>query len=252
MENKICSKCKLKKSLTEFNKNKNTKDCHTSNCRECIKLTKQIYYQNNKQKVLNKVKHYSEQNKNVIKLKQSEYYNINKESLNEKHKKYYDKNKDSIKKYIENYRLLNSKEIKNANSEYRKNNKDKIKESYKKSKNKRLKNEPLFKLRESISNSIRSSFKRTKHIKNSRTQEILGCSFEEFKIYLESLWEPWMNWNNYGNPKDGIYELNKTWDIDHIIPSSKGITELDIIKLNHYTNLQPLCSYYNRNIKRDN
>ena len=26
-------------------------------------------------------------------------------------------------------------------------------------------------------------------------------------------------------------------------------TEKDIIKLNHYTNLQPLCSYYNRYIK---
>jgi len=25
----------------------------------------------------------------------------------------------------------------------------------------------------------------------------------------------------------------------------------DVIKLNHYTNLQPLCSFVNRNIKRD-
>ena len=30
------------------------------------------------------------------------------------------------------------------------------------------------------------------------------------------------------------------------------ITEADIINLNHYTNLQPLCSYTNRNLKRDN
>jgi len=28
--------------------------------------------------------------------------------------------------------------------------------------------------------------------------------------------------------------------------------EEDIIRLNHYTNLQPLCSYINRYIKRDN
>ena len=60
-----------------------------------------------------------------------------------------------------------------------------------------------------------------------------------------------MNWDNKGNPKDGILELNKTWDIDHIIPISTAITEEDIIRLNHYTNLQPLCSYYNRNIKKD-
>jgi hypothetical protein len=252
MESKICSKCELDKSLSEFNKNKNTKDGHSSNCRECIKLAKQIYYQINKQKILDKVKQYSEQNKNTIKDKQNEYYKLNKELLNNKHKKYYQKNKDSIKKYIENYRLVNSKMIKDSNSEYRKNNKEKIKKSYKKAKIKRLQNDPLFRLRESIANNIRSSFKRNNHIKKSTTQEILGCSFKEFKQHLESLWESWMNWDNYGNPKDGILEPNKTWDIDHIIPSSKSVSENDIIKLNHYSNLQPLCSYYNRNIKRDN
>jgi hypothetical protein len=61
-----------------------------------------------------------------------------------------------------------------------------------------------------------------------------------------------MNWDNYGNPKDGIYEINKTWDIDHIKPITTGKTEEDILKLNHYTNLQPLCSYTNRFIKRNN
>jgi hypothetical protein len=45
------------------------------------------------------------------------------------------------------------------------------------------------------------------------------------------------------NPKDGIFELNKSWDIDHIIPISSAKTKEDIIRLNHYTNLQPLCSY---------
>ena len=58
-------------------------------------------------------------------------------------------------------------------------------------------------------------------------------------------------WENYVNPKDGIYELNKTWDIDHIIPLSSAKNENELIKLNHYTNLQPLCSYTNRFIKKD-
>ena len=60
-----------------------------------------------------------------------------------------------------------------------------------------------------------------------------------------------MSWDNYGNPKDGILEHNKSWDLEHIITISSAKTENDIIKLNHYTNLQPLCSYTNRYIKRN-
>jgi hypothetical protein len=58
-----------------------------------------------------------------------------------------------------------------------------------------------------------------------------------------------MTWEN-----KGLYngELNYGWDVDHIIPLSSVETEEEIIKLNHYTNLQPLCSKVNRDIKKDN
>lgn len=79
--------------------------------------------------------------------------------------------------------------------------------------------------------------------------EILGCTFEEFKFHLESKFETWMTWENRG-----LYngEFNHGWDIDHIIPGSTAKNEEDLIKLNHYANLQPLCSKINRDIKRDN
>ena len=58
-----------------------------------------------------------------------------------------------------------------------------------------------------------------------------------------------MSWSNYG-----LYngEKNFGWDIDHIIPLSIANTEEEVIKLNHYTNLQPLCSYINRVVKKNN
>ena len=71
---------------------------------------------------------------------------------------------------------------------------------------------------------------------------------EDFKKYLESKFEPWMSWDNYGL-YNGIG--NYGWDLDHIIPISSAITENDVIKLNHYTNLQPLCSFINRNVKKN-
>jgi hypothetical protein len=110
--------------------------------------------------------------------------------------------------------------------------------------------DPLFKLTEDIRTTIHHSIQRQGFSKNSITRNILGCSFEEFKQYIELKFEPWMNWENRGNPKNGVLEFNKNWDLDHIIPISSAKTEEDVIKLNHYTNFQPLCSKYNREIKR--
>jgi hypothetical protein len=55
----------------------------------------------------------------------------------------------------------------------------------------------------------------------------------------------WENWGKYNG------ELYYGWDLDHIIPSSSAITENDILKLNHYTNFQPLDSLINRFVKKD-
>ena len=106
----------------------------------------------------------------------------------------------------------------------------------------------MFKLSSSIRCLIINSIKRKGFKKNSKTLHILGCSFEDFKLYIESKFEYWMTWENRG-----LYngELNHGWDIDHILPISSANNEDDIYKLNHYTNLQPLCSKVNRDIKKN-
>ena len=184
---------------------------------------------------------YKESQKEYMKIYQPDYTIKNKEKIKENSRKYYYDN-------YERNRLVDK--------EYYQNNKEKIKvyrEKYKLIRNEkhreRIKTDYLYKLKCNISTLIKMSFKSSRHIKNSKTNEILGCTIDEFKNYLESQFEPWMSWDNYGNPKDGIFEPNKTWDIDHIIPTSYAKTEDDIIKLNHYTNLKPLCTYYNRFIK---
>ena len=125
-------------------------------------------------------------------------------------------------------------------------NKEKIKEYHKNYKSQKRKNDNLFKLTSNIRTLIKYSLKSKGFKKQSKTENILGCSFEEFKQHLESQFEPWMNWENYG-----LYngELKYGWDVDHKIPLSLAKNEDEMIKLNHYINLQPLCSYYNRYIK---
>lgn len=150
---------------------------------------------------------------------------------------YYHKNKDTLKDTRNNYDKI-----------YRKNNKDSIRKR-KNEYNKKTRNEnPLNKIHHNISSAILKSLKRNGYKKISRTHEILGCSFEEFKVRIESQWEPWMNWDNHGKYNG---EINFGWDLDHIIAISSANTEEDIIRLNHYTNFQPLCSKVNRDIKKN-
>ncbi len=77
----------------------------------------------------------------------------------------------------------------------------------------------------------------------------MGCSFTELRNYIESKFENWMTWDNYGLYNGNLYY---GWDLDHIIPISTAKNEEEVYELNHYKNLQPLCSKVNRDIKRDN
>jgi hypothetical protein len=74
-------------------------------------------------------------------------------------------------------------------------------------------------------------------LKKSNTELILGRQLKDFILYIESKFEIWMNWENYGKYNG---ELNYGWDIDHIIPLSNSKNEDDIYLLNNFNNLQPL------------
>lgn len=65
--------------------------------------------------------------------------------------------------------------------------------------------------------------------KPSRTEMMIGCSFEDLKKHMESLFNDGMSWDNKGK-----------WHIDHIIPLSSAKTISEVISLCHFTNLQPL------------
>lgn len=176
--------------------------------------------------------------------------------MEEYYPKYYEENKEIRSEYAKEYRTNNIDKEKARHKKYYDENKDKLneyREEYKTRRNllhkENMINDPLYKAKHNIRGLIKQSFRT--YTKKSKTQDILGCTFEEFKEHIESQWNDWMNWDNHGNPKDNIFELDKTWDLDHIIPLSTAKTEEDVIRLNHYTNFQPLCSYNNRFIKRN-
>ena len=185
-----------------------------------------------------------------------EYYLTNKESLILKKKEYRQKNKEKILEYNRSYRLKNKESLQNKEKiyrekiidktiEYRQANKDKIKKYFIDNKAKiniqkntyqknKKENDILFKLKCNLSCRIYHALNAKKYIKSQRTLEMLGCDLETIKSHLEKQFIDGMNWSNKGD-----------WHIDHIIPCASAKTEEELIKLFHYTNLQPLWAIDN-------
>lgn len=231
---KTCKKCEIEKELSEFKRSGHTVDSRTNICKKCSRVNNKIgkcLICESESEMAYKI--YDKSGDKVLSYK--------KICVGCDHNKELIRSRSRGKIYYKN----NVEKAKEKNRKYRKDNVKKIKESNRKN-YKRF--TPLQKLRLSISNNIRMSFKNKGFKKNSKTSNILKCSIIEFKSYIESKFEPWMTWENRG-----LYngELNYGWDLDHIIPISSAKTEEEIVKLNHYTNFQPLCSKINRLEKRN-
>jgi hypothetical protein len=100
-----------------------------------------------------------------------------------------------------------------------------------------LKGKVDFRIAHNMRSRIRYALKGVK--KGLRMAEFLGCSMENFKKYIQSLFVDGMSWDNYGLAG---------WHIDHIKPCAKfDLTKPEEQKICfHYTNLQPLWAFDNQ------
>jgi hypothetical protein len=163
-------------------------------------------------------------------------FNECKNCIKNKSKKYHEENKNLILKRQKEYRLNNRSYFNDKNKEWNK------KTGYsKKYQQNKIKNDSFFKFKNRLRTLLRNSITKQGFTKNSKAFEILGCDYDFFIKYIESKFVDGMSFNNHGK-----------WHLDHIIPISNANNELEVIKLNHYTNFQPLWSKdnlkkYNKN-----
>lgn len=161
---------------------------------------------------------------------------MNKDNYNKYMREYYHKKK-SDSEYISRKREAARKAqakrkeaVSTYKKEYRAKNKDKI-ALYMRDRRKTNINAKLSdNLRCRLKMAMRSNAKKGSAVK------LLGCSIEDFKIYLSSLFKPGMTWDNYGD-----------WHIDHKKPLSRfDLTdETQLAEACHWTNLQPLWASEN-------
>lgn len=152
-------------------------------------------------------------------------------------KQYQEANKERRAEYDKQHYEANKERKAELNKQWFEFNKERRAEYNKQ----RRQTDSIFKFRHNVRTLIANSFKRgtNQFRKNTKTETILGCTIEEFRIYIQSQFKKGMYFNNHGE-----------WHLDHIIPLASASTEEEIIKLNHYTNFQPLWA--EENFKKSN
>jgi hypothetical protein len=204
---KTCSKCHKEKSLDDFNRRSKISLTYSSYCKECSKNYQKLWY---------------DANEEVVNKKHNLYYENNKEKCLIKNKEYYSNNRTKILKQQKEY--LNNPLVR-----------EKRREVLNVWTKKKLKEDPNFRIRRTVSTRIWHALNGT--CKSKKTQELLGCSIVNLRNYLEKQFKRGMSWKNYGK-----------WHIDHIKPcDSFDLTSLDEqLKCFHYTNLQPMWAFDNQ------
>lgn len=89
--------------------------------------------------------------------------------------------------------------------------------------------DPMVAITKRVRGLVSNSLVRRGYRKGSLTECIIGCSFAQFAKHIERQFLPGMTWEN-----------RRLWHVDHITPLATAETEVDVIALNHFTNLRPL------------
>lgn len=216
METKVCSKCEEEKNICEFGNSKSSKDGLLYCCKKCNRERGKKYTKENYQKRLEQTRNWTRKNPQWVYNRHKKWREQNRDKLNEMKREWLKKNPEKRKQYRKNY-----KPRKNEHKKERRHT------------------DIIFHITNKMRTRLWKYLKIHNIKKNNTTFEIVGCTPEQLKEHLEKQFTKGMSWEN-----------RKEWHIDHIIPLSSAKTEEELLKLFHYTNLQPLWA--TDNIKKGN
>ena len=226
----ICSQCNK-----EFTKIHNLQKYCSKKCSKEIKYDynkyQKKYHQSDKGK---KVKKKYEQSVKGTEYKKKYSESDKRREANLRYSRS-DKGKELYKKYYKD----NSEIILEKQKKYRQS--DKARAIRSKRLAEKRKTDPMYKIIDTIKSRLNKYLKASNIDKVNKTFDMVGCTPEFLKQYLEKKFKPGMTWKNH---------TKKGWHIDHIIPISKAETLEDINRLTHYTNLQPMWAI--DNLKKGN
>ena len=214
----LCNVCKEEKTSEE-------RKADTKVCKKCNADASRKYYENKKKAIANK---------GVIIIKETEKIcsKCNEEkSIDQYH---FDKNRGTFRAACKNCTQIDRKNY------YNENKKIVIKTNIAYEKQ-RIHDDSTFKLVKNLRCSLTHILKSINCGHKFKTLQIIGCSKQHLKGYIEAKFKDGMTWDNHGE-----------WHIDHIKPVSlfDVSDEEQQKKCFHYTNLQPLWA--KDNIQKSN
>ena len=261
MGRKECKKCGLIKPLDCFRKNKNGN--HSSPCKECVNAHRKQKYADDhewRERLKSSALASYQKRRTAILGQKSTYRTKNRKEINEKQKRArendpdhfrklsrasYDKHKEKRaaekrkdrRKFPEKNREINRRarkknpeKIRNYQKKYYQQNKKKILNW----ENEYRKRSPQRNISTRLRNRINTVLRYQQNTsKSGKTEELLGCSVEQLKSWLESQFTNGMNWELF---------LQGKIHIDHIEPcASFDLTSESEQKVCfNWKNLQPL------------
>jgi signal recognition particle GTPase len=176
------------------------------------------------------MKIYRKTHKKEIKRESKQYYQEHKVIKKKKNKYWYKIHKKQHLKSMKNWRETHKEQYLRLMKEWRKTHKKQINEQQ----SLRLKKDINFKLTCNLRSRIYHALK--ENSKSQITINLIGCSIEKLKSYLEKKFTKGILWSNYGK-----------WHIDHIRPCSSFVLSKvsEQRKCFNYKNLQPLWAKEN-------
>lgn len=255
--------CSLEKDESCFGFSNKKKGTLKSKCKKCTAKYQKQYEQDHKEERKKSQRNWEATHKEERK----KYYNSRKEIVSEYGKQYRKEHQEEISQAKKQYRLENKEKIKKYTKEYTENHKKEKKQYYKthepeikkykkEYKKNRIKNDPVFKLRNNTSRSVNLGLKNREVNKNGHSfYKLIGYTPQELMDHLMNHpeKESWMNENNQGiyNPESWDDNNSSTWvwNIDHIIPHSEfhyiSMEDDNFKKCWALSNLRPLSAKQN-------
>ena len=227
---KKCPKCGKEKQIIEFNNNKSKKDGKCTYCRECELKRGREYREKNRGKVNEASRKWRKSNpgkykdiigrylkknphmKSVERARRNRLDESYREMENVRNRMRYKENPEKFREKRKEYYHKNKENERRKNDEWRK---------------KKLKECGFFRMKKNLRDRIRGYL--TEKTNSKRTLDIVGLERDVFRSYIENKFTDGMSWDNYGK-----------WHLDHIKPLCLAENNDEALKLNHYTNLQPL------------